>query len=330
MIALLLLGSALAQAPDSKLLRDVESRFGAPPVYGSEAVIKERRYSLPTLPVTREQIEASPLVQKAIPKGVQLVDLRTGSVVVNDRVRVIDVHVQTDSFDYCYVRNRAGALAYRVKSSEVVNIDADVAMYEEPRSFVEVKERKNVSPFDRDLRWWPELVATVGVGSAAWTRDVVDSGRARSATGYNVGARWLGRFADRMQLGAVALLENWGHSLDAGTVTYRNFSLGVTAKTPDLSWGGFPSRFIAELRVGAFGVLTVSANGAQDQFGVRTTSSMLGWERVHANGLGEWTWGVSWQRDWPRLRAQTIAVAKSSSQETNDLIGLHFTQGFPW
>lgn len=330
MIALLILGQVMAQAPDSKLLRDVESRFGKPPVYGNEPVIKERRYQLPQYPITREQIEASPVIQKALPKDAQLIELATGKVTVNDRVRVIDVHTQTDSFDYCYIRNKAGVLVYRVKSSEVVNIAADVAMYEEPRSFVEVKERKNISPFDRDLRWQPEITASFGVGSADWTRDVVNDSQARSVTGYNFGARWMGRFADRLQLGPVVQLETWGHSLENGSVNYRNVSVGVTAKSPDLTWGGFSSRLIAELRVGAFGVLAVSTNIAREEFGVRTTSGVVGWERVAKNGLGEWTWGVSWQRDWPRLRRQTIEVSKTSSQETNDLVSLHFTQGFTW
>lgn len=330
MIALLILGQVMAQAPDSKLLRDVESRFGKPPVYGNEPVIKERRYQLPQYPITREQIEASPVIQKALPKDAQLIELATGKVTVNDRVRIIDVHAQTDSFDFCYIRNKAGNLVYRVKSSEVVNIAADVAMYEEPRSFVEVKERKNISPFDRDLTWQPELLASFGFGSADWTRDVVNDAKARQASGYNFGARWMGRFADRLQLGPVVQLETWNQSLENGSVNYRNVSLGVTAKSPDLKWGGFSSRLMAELRVGAFGVLAVSTNSAREEFGVRTTSAVVGWERVFKNGLGEWSWGLSWQRDWPRLRRQTIEVSKTSSQETNDLVALHFSQGFTW
>jgi len=57
---------------------------------------------------------------------------------------------------------------------------------------------------------------------------------------------------------------------------------------------------------------------------------VLGWEGVFNNRFGEWSWGVAWQRDWPKLRSQDETVSKTPSESTNDLIGLHFTQGFVW
>lgn len=325
-----LVAVSFATEPDSKLLQNVEDKFLPPPSFGEPPVYKEPRRPLPVQGATMKMIASSPLIQKSIPRLAQLIDLKTNDVKVLDRNIIVEVHELTDEHDYCYVVNREKKITHRVASRMVFPINHELVMYEEPRSFNEVKQRKNISPYDKELNWHPEILLSAGLTNSVWTSDVVDDTRARTGTGYLIGGRYMANLGGKFQLGAVIQLENSQHTIENGEARYRNYSFGVAAKSPNLEWGGFPWRVLGEFRIGPVGQLVVQTSQFREELLLRTTTTVIGWERVFTNRLGEWSWGLAWQRDWPKLRNQDLLVSKTPSESTNDLIGLHFTQGFAW
>lgn len=324
------IATAFATGPDSKLLKNVEDKFLPPPSFGEPPIFKEPRHPLPTQGATLEMIAKSPLIQKSIPQFSQLIDLETNDVIILDRNIIVEVHELTDAHDFSYIVNKQNKITHRVASRMVFSIRPELVMYEEPRSFNEIKQRKNISPFDKELTWYPEAMLSVGLTNSVWTSDIVNDTSARTGTGYLIGGRYMANLGDKFQLGAVVQLENSQHTIENGEARYRNYSFGVAAKSPKLDWGGFPWRMTGEFRIGPVGQLVVQTSQFREELLLRTTTTVLGWERVFNNRLGEWSWGLSWQRDWPKLRSQDVLVSKTPSESTNDLIGLHFTQGFVW
>lgn len=325
-----LIAASFATEPDSQLLQKVEDKFLPPPQFGEAPIYKEARRPLPVQGATMAMIAKSPLIQKSIPRLSQLTDLKTKEIKVLERNIIVEVHELTDAQDNCYIVNKEKKITHRVASRMVFPINHELVMYEEPRSFHEVKERKNISPYDKELRWFPEVMLSVGLTNSVWTSDIVNDTSARTGTGYQIGGRYMANLGGKFQLGAVVQLENSQHTIENGEARYRNYSFGVAAKSPNLDWGGFPWRVIGEFRIGPVGQLVLQTSQYREEILLRTTTTVLGWERVFNNRFGEWSWGVAWQRDWPKLRSQDETVSKTPSESTNDLIGLHFTQGFVW
>ncbi|MBY0518541.1 MAG: hypothetical protein K2P81_16635, partial [Bacteriovoracaceae bacterium] len=85
-----------------------------------------------------------------------------------------------------------------------------------------------------------------------------------------------------------------------------------------------------EIRLGPFGNLTTTVGSQSQSVDVRTTSLLVGWEFPAKNFFGEWAWGLSYQRDFPKLRNQRVYIAQNSNTSFIDSFSLHLSQGFDW
>lgn len=330
MIALLLLsGLNFAQEPDAKLLKSVEDRFLPPPRFGEEPSVKPFRLTVPAV-TTMNDIQRSPVLQKVLKFRGNIQDLRTEKASSIYERMLVNVHALPDDLGFFYILNKENKLTHRVHMKYVEDVRPDVAMYEEPRHFSAITEHKNVSPYDRDLIWRPEFSMLVGRTSADWTSDILNDTQARHSTGYKLGASWLADFPGKFQLGAIFQFEGATHRLRFGDASYRNYSIGVVMKSRNFDWAGPPWRVFAQVLTGPIGVLAVRVAQTREDIPMRTTSAVLGWEQPHQNAFGEWSWGISWQRDWPKLRDQVVFLTQDSSSSTNDIVGLNLTQGFTW
>ncbi len=336
MIALLLSLSlsAFAQSTEDqtelKILEQLESRFREPPRFGLAPTVKPARGNFPEPRTSREAILASPLVQKALRQPAQIEELKSGDFTITKRAVLLQVHALTDSEGFHYVRNASGELTHRVSAAFLEDVKPITAMAEEPLSYSPISERKNISPFDAAFDQRLELGLSYGVASANWTSDVLRDTAARSASGYQIGARWLAEFRQRFLLGFTANLEQWSYRSSSAEVGYQNVGVGVIAKSRQFEAGGFPWRVFVEGRLSPFGTLSLRAPGLDTDLALRTASLVLGWERSLQNRFGPWSWGVAWQRDWPRLRTRDELVAQKTSVQNNDFFALHVTQGLAW
>ncbi|MBY0517989.1 MAG: hypothetical protein K2P81_13855, partial [Bacteriovoracaceae bacterium] len=247
MIWILLLTQAIAQNPDSQLIKKVEEKFGDPPRYGSEARENKPRYPLPDQGPEMEEILSSPIIQKTVVKGGSIYDLKEEKSYGASSSMIIDVHQKTDHYGYFYIVGFSGEITKRIHMRHALDIKADIEMYEAPKTYSEVKERKNVSPFDKDFTHRPEATVAYGLSSSPWIADILDDSKANQGQGYRLGGRWLVDLAGKFQLGGVVNFEASNYLMRTGSARYRNISFGVAGKTNTLDWGGFASRFLGEI-----------------------------------------------------------------------------------
>ncbi len=321
---------ALAQDSSTAFLRKIEKKFLPPPRFGEELPQHVWRLDKRPAAPTINDIVRSPVVQKAVRYRGRLQDLRSEEFAISLERKIVNTYSLADEQGYFYILGKDNLPSHRVHMNEVVDIKADVAMYEEPRQYTPVIIKQNVSPYDRVLRWQPELSLLVGRSSSDWTADLLDDTQALHTTGIHVAGRWMADFNQKFWLGAVVQFEGAQYNLRAGDASYRNYSFGMIARTPDYNWGGFPWRVSGEFLYGPIGVLSLRTDGQTRDIYLRTSSTVLSWEKIEKNALGQWAWGLSWQRDWPKLRNQQDYVRLDSASSTNDMVGLHLTQGFAW
>lgn len=325
-LALAISTTVLAQS----VLREVEKKFTPPPRFDQGAVYKPVKYQHRKQPLMLDEILASPVIQKALIKGGNIQEIQTGSVQGITQRMYVNVHQKSDEHGFFYIVDKSGNVSKRVHLKHTVSIEAEVEMYEPPRLFTEVLERKNVSPYDHNFLWRPEFLLNLNRGQSYWTADILDEARATGSSGYQLGGRFMMDMSSRFQIGLSVFFESSNHTFDGGSASYKNLSFGILGKTPQIEWGGFPWRLFIDGRFGPTGTLQVTRGSSQDELETRSTILQLGWERIHQNRWGEFLWGFSFQRDWPKLRNQKNYIAQDSTDATNDLFGLHIAQGLPW
>ncbi len=309
-------------------IKAVERKFTSPPRYGDAPLTPGLRHEPPRKLVSFDEILASPVVQKALRIRAGVQDLATGVTVATTRDAIVDVHTLTDEHEFFYLVDRDGKTTRRVAAKFVMDIAVDTEMYEPPPRFTPIVSLRNVSPNDRPFARVVDVSLAAGQTNAGWTGDLLESKRARRAYFTRPGVSVMGDWPRALRLGATFQYEASAHRTAWGTANYQNPSLGVVAKTRRFET--FASRFGLQFRWGPAAKLEVPSAAGVSSVDLRISSLQLSWERTAVNSLGEWAWGLLWQREWVKLRDQTQYTSLAPRSRTNDQLGLFISQGLPW
>lgn len=327
---LIILAPSLAWA-QSTTLQEVEKRF--PPIerFSEARHVNTAIYEYPNRPVSLSYIQTSPIVQKALHPDAPIQRLEDFKYTSNNQRILVNVHERPDEKGFFYIVEKDGAIRRRVHLQFAEPIDQVTAMYEPPANYVEVTKPKNLNPDDPKTGYLSQLFLRLGQTNSQWTADLLEDNTAAQSIATTVGTNLMFAWSESFRLGATAQYEASSHRFAGGTASYKNPSLGLVIQTPPSYWGGGPWRFGAQLRTGPFGVLQLpDNNGRPSTVKIRTTTLQLDWQYESTNSWGEWSVGVAFQRDYPKLRRQENAARLDSSAGTNDQIGLFISQGFMW
>ena len=323
----LLLSTALAQVESSdSFIKEIESRFSSTTRSSEEVGESIPRYQYMGI-INREDIIKSKVVQKALKRlgSIQrLKDQKLFGILETMTVRVFE---KTDEYDFFYILSNNNKVSYRVHSKYAEDLKAISEMYEPPRQYSEVKVQKNLSPFDRDPKWLYEAAAGLSLGSARWLADLADDAQVQNGTGILLKGQSLLDMGEQFRLGASVNFESARFSSSRNTLAMQNLSVGVVGKTRAFESNDFQWRLSAEFRYSLFGTITQSNGASQERINFRSTSLNVGWEKLESNSWGPWSWGINFQRDFPKLIDQKQFFSQNTN-ETNDAFILQLTQGF--
>ena len=329
MILIFFLSNLFAQVESTdNFIKELEMRF-AP----SSHLRQDFNESMPRFKhkaiIDREEILQSKVVQKTLKhlSSVQRIDdEKLFGVTESMIVRVFE---KIDEHDFFYILSNDNEVRYRVKSAYVEDVKSITELYEPPRYYSEVKVHKNISPYDRDLAWLNELATGLSLNSASWFSDLVDDSNLQNGFGFMLKAQSLADMGERFRLGASINLENAKFSSSTNSINMQNISLGIVGKSRPFETNDFLWRLSAEFRYSLLGHLTQSSANSQKKINFRSTSLNLGWEKLETNALGPWSWGLNFQRDFPKLANQN-QFFNQNTNETNDSFIVQLTQGLDW
>lgn len=323
----LLLTSALAQVENSdSFIKEIESRFKSTSRKSEQVNESVPRYQYMGV-IDREEIIKSKVVQKTLKRLGSIQRLKDQKLFGILDTMIVRVFEKTDENDFFYILSNNNNVSYRVHGKYVEDLKAITEMYEPPKLYTEVKVRKNLSPFDKDPNWLHEAAAGVSLGSARWLADLADDAQVQNGTGILVKGQSLIDMGEQFRLGASVNFENARFSSSRNTLAMQNLSLGVVGKTRDFETNDFKWRLSAEFRYSLFGVITQNTSVSRERINFRSTSLNVGWEKLELNSLGPWSWGINFQRDFPKLVGQKQFFSQNTN-ETNDSFILQLTQGF--
>ncbi len=319
---------ALAQTTDTDL-RALDRRFHPHP-YIEPSARPPRHAAPPGAPVSYANILASPLNQRVIVKGATLVD-NAGGTTLAPKDTIVEVHDLPDERGYFYLPGKeGGTFRARVHGSSLFTLADVTEMYEPPRQYSAITEAREHTPYDRHPGWRAEALFGQGRTRHRWTADALDRGL-EDTFATRLGASALFDWQGRFQLGPTFQYETAAFEGSALKANYHNPSFGLAVKSGLLGERTVLSRVGAQFRTGPFARLDVKAapgEGLPARVPLNVTSLLLSWENVRSNRVGDWSWGLSWQREWVSLRRQEGSVALRDANSTNDQMSVFVTQGF--
>ncbi len=318
----------LAALAAENVPRAIEQKFAKPPRFGFPVQTPAMRHPPPRPPVPLEDILASPVVQKALRPGALVQVIASGDTTAIEHDAIVNVHALADEHEFFYLVDPDGRHTRRVEAEFVVDIAADIAMYEPPREYTPITSLRNISPHDRPYLRVVEVSLAAGQTNAGWTADLLEADQARSTMFTRPGVSLMGDWPEHLRLGATFQYEASSHRTSQGSANYQNPTIGVLAKTKRYDF--WSSRLGLQLRWGPAAKLQVPGPGVSSSVELRTSTLQLSWERTEQNSLGEWAWGLLWQREWVKIRSQTQYTRLAPRGRTNDQLGLFISQGLPW
>lgn len=296
----------------------------------AQTPLLERHHIPPHAPVPLSEIWASSVEQKAIKPGAvlepveELVAART-----LERESIIEVHSLPDERGYFYLAGKGEPSQWRVHMRHVSDITAVTQMYRPPRFYQEISQHKNVPPLDRSLHWFPEITLAAGQINAPWLADFSDTNEQKTIN-KRIGASFLTRRGTTAQIGATVQYETAQFTQGSADANYRNLTYGMVVKSPLVEGKISNWRLGAQARYGPSSRLYLRNNGGTQDFQLRTTAMQIMWEDFHANEWGEWSWGITWQREWVKFHSLDPAYQSNFRNQRNfsTTIGFFISQGF--
>lgn len=330
-LPLLLSLNALAQVSDNETILDVKKRFKPIERFSEARHINTPIYEYPYRPVTLPTIRISKVVQKALKRNAPIQNIKTFKLVTNDERVLVNVHELSDEKGFFYIVEKNGDVIRRVQMQFLEPVDVVTTMYEPPKEYVEIEKPRNVSPDDPAAGLISQFALRIGQTRSNWTADLLNDTRAANGVSTTLATNLLLDWREEFRLGATLQYETSTHNYEGGAAQYKNPSFGLMIQSPPSYWGGGPWRVGAQFRTGPFATLELpNVNGRPSEVKLRTTTIQFDWQYFNKNRWGEWSIGLAFQRDYPKIRRQTNAAFLESDARTNDQVGLFVTQGFVW
>jgi hypothetical protein len=323
---------AFAQENSDEVIRDIEARFqpiATRPNPYSEVKPQDIR-GVPPQRIEKADIFESPIIQKAIQRLARVERISDQKTFVVTKRLVLNVHTQTDDHDFYYISSPDKSIKYRVHSKYAEDLNEITTLYEPPRFFSEVTERKNVSPYDQPLKWLYELSGGLSLNSAGWVADLSNDPKTRLGTGTQIKTHALADMGDRFRLGGALNFESANYKSSTSAIGMQNLSLGLIGKSKPIESAELVWRLSAEVRYSLLGRFSQSTSNDFQTYSFRSTALAIGWESLGVNLFGPWSWGVNLQRDWPKVVRQKDFFIQRAKTNYNDSLILQLTQGFQW
>jgi hypothetical protein len=308
-------------------IRDLNDKLpsheGITPKEKKSIKTKKRNFERPYRIIKIEEIQKSGTHLAAAKKGSILHDLKTQEQKIVPKDTWIKVFDLEDENGFKYIQNEDGSVTWKMPGRMIESLKEDLKMYEEPRTYTPAPVITK-SFFDQKINPSPELIFYSGIIHGNFMQDLFDDSNASHGVTNQYGVHLFGRWASPIQAGGVIHFEKSNYSSSSGNyITYSSLSFGPGLKSKDFNFK-FPFRIQTQFRIGPM----ASANSKERSFNFYSNDFMSSIEIPTKNFLGEFVFGLYYQKQWLNLKNQSRSVEIESDGKTNDSYGVSLSQVF--
>jgi len=284
---------------------------------------KKRTFERPYRTMKIEEIQKSGTHLAAAKEGSILHDLKTQEQKIVPKDIWIKVFDLEDENGFKYIQNEDGSVTWKMPGRMIESLKEDLKMYEEPKTYTPAPVITK-SFFDQKMNLSPELIYYTGMINGKFMQDLFNDSNASHGVTNQYGIHLFSRWATPLQAGGVVHFEKSNYSSGSGDyITYSSLSFGpqLRSKNFDLI---FPVRIQTQFRLGP----VASARSEEQSFKFYSNDFMSSVEIPIKNFLGEFVFGLYFQKQWLNLRNQSRSVDLESEGKTNDSYGISLSQVF--
>jgi hypothetical protein len=235
-------------------------------------------------------------------------------------VRVFDLE---DENGFKFIQNEDGTITWKIPGRMIESLKEDLKMFESPEIYTPAPVISK-SFFDQKINLLPELILYSGIINGKYMQDLFNDNKASRGVTNQYGLNLASKWSSPVKAGGVIHFEKSNFSSGTGDyIIYSSLSLGPQIKSKDFDLG-FPVRIQTQFRIGPF----ASASSKNNSYKFYSNDFMLSMETPSKNVLGEFVFGIYFQKQWLNLKNQSTPINLESDNKSNDSYGISISQVF--
>lgn len=279
--------------------------------------------------ISIDQIKSSGTQMGAISPGVFAIDIETNKKFIISKYIFVTSYNLQDEGGFKYILNNDGTVKWRILGEYVEPIKEELSLYEEPVHYSSTPINTIEQELDKKISIPSEAVFYAGIVNGQYMADLFNDSSTNNGISNQFGGHLFTKWKWPVKAGAALHYEKANYKLNNGTqVNYNSISFGPQVKTKDFEILGQPIRFQAQFRIGPWANATGKTSTGKQIFKFHSNDFLVSIERPINNSFGEFVLSLYSQTQWLNLKDQTTPVNLSSSNVTNNSLGLCIAQVF--
>jgi len=278
--------------------------------------------------IEKEDIEKSGTFKAFIKRGTILLPLDNSKKYILPKDIYAVLFRMQDKEGYQYILGKSGKVSYKVKAIEISNIEVITDLNKRPHYYTPVEVKREKPFYDDDVNYWLETSIITGLAISNVTRDLVGKEDSSFARSFKLEMAPYFDLNFPVYLGLSFQWESMTMSLDGGKAKQEMLTAGPTLQTRSFDTFGTPLIFVSSVRFSLYGHISQRQTDFSRDLKIHATAFELGLMKEKKLDVGTLTYGLHYQREWLRAKAEDTSLDIKSQNTFNDILGLSL--GWKW
>lgn len=229
-----------------------------------------------------------------------------------------------DKEGYQYIITKSEEVKYKVKATEVSNIEV-ITNLDRPPHYYTPKEQVYVKPFYNEKpSYWVETNVLLGFAKSSASNELAGESSSNLSSSFKFEGASYFDFNIPLYIGASVQWE----TMTLDSAAQKILSFGPSFQSKNFEFLGAENRFTTSLRLSLYGNLTQDFQNETRDTNLRATAWQLGFIREKNFEVGTFLYGLHYQREWLRPKSSGQSLGISTETTTNNLVSV--SVGWKW
>lgn len=278
--------------------------------------------------IKQKDIEESGTFKAFIKRGTILFPLDNSKKYILPKDIYAILFRMQDKEGYQYILSKNGEVNYKVKAIEISNIEVITDLNKRPHYYTPIQIKKTQPFYDEKADYWLETNMITGLALSNVTRDLVNKDDSSFARSFKIEMVPYFDLNFPVYLGLSFQWESMTMSLSGGKAKQEILTVGPSLQTKSFEAFGSPWFFASSVRFSLYGHLSQRETDFSRDIKIHATALELALMKEKRFSKGSFTYGLHYQREWLRAKAEDTSLDLKSQNTFNDIFGLSL--GWKW
>ncbi|MCT4643171.1 MAG: hypothetical protein N4A33_12850 [Bacteriovoracaceae bacterium] len=264
------------------------------------------------LGITTSDIKNSGKIKVVIKKGSYLEDLETKKIYRIEKELLSKSFKLEDFEGYKYIPSNDGKKLFRVNSHSLSNINEILKMHEPPRKFNRVVKKINPAPNDKDIHGELKFATGVSYINSNFYSDLSEDNNNVNLIGFNLTSAYYMKNNYHLYPGLLFSYDSFSQ---------KNFSLISLHFGPTFNYKiNEKVKLISSILLSVDSEVNFKTAGTNYKYNQSQTTFEFGAEKLIGKFYGDLSFGVSFRRQWNKVKATSNFYSLQNDNSKNDAL----------